>query len=350
VRLLNAIGAVDYISFGSESGDIHKLSEVAALLASEKQSPFQYGGAPISEAIRAASAEGLSYPAARERAVAILLGEEAAALLKEPNNILGIEYLKQLMQMESPIKALTIPRYAASVNAANEESGIAGATAIRRMIADGELSRAASFMPPVAAELLFNGKGAVPRILDGALFSMLCRAVSEAEAEAPSQTAAEAKTRTADAAYGGTRLSEILSATEGLENRLATAVRSAKDIDSAVRQIKTKRYTETRVRRLILHTVFGLTKEKMAIAAAEAPYARVLAMNGRGARLITKFRRVADMSFITNANRSQEDLARAPVTFAYDIKAAETWKIMATGSLKGFVERSAPPLKISGDD
>ncbi|MDR0518494.1 MAG: nucleotidyltransferase family protein, partial [Clostridiales Family XIII bacterium] len=125
VRILDGLGIVDCLSFGSESGDIGALSEVAALFADDSDR--------LNAAVRSGMSDGLSYPAARERAAAELLGEGAAALMREPNNILAIEYLKELRRQGSAIEPFTLRRHAAGAGEVNQAAGVAGATAIRRM-------------------------------------------------------------------------------------------------------------------------------------------------------------------------------------------------------------------------
>jgi predicted nucleotidyltransferase len=136
-------------------------------------------------------------------------------------------------------------------------------------------------------------------------------------------------------------LSEILSATAGLENRLISAVHRAGNMYEAVRYTKTRRYTETRVRRLILHTVTALTKESMAAAKAEPPYARVLAFNNVGAKLIRRAKNIGNIPIISNANREKPQLVPSQVTFSFDIKAAELYRLLQAKNIARFNEYTA---------
>lgn len=90
IKLLNSLGIVDYLSFGSECNDISILSEVADVLANE---PKEYKTLLSHELSR-----GVSFPKARERALMMYLNDvrRYANILSTPNNILGIEYLKAL--------------------------------------------------------------------------------------------------------------------------------------------------------------------------------------------------------------------------------------------------------------
>jgi hypothetical protein len=108
-----------------------------------------------------------------------------------------------------------------------------------------------------------------------------------------------------------------------------------------VRFTKTRRYTETRVRRLILHTILGLTKERMAAALTEPLYARVLAFSEKGAGLIRRSRTSGGIPLITNPNRQKALLTESPQTFSFALKAAEFYRLLRKGNLAGFNELTA---------
>jgi predicted nucleotidyltransferase len=345
VRIMEGLGVVDFLSFGSESGDKDALAGVAALFA---ENPAELNGA-----IREEMGKGVSYPAARERAAARLLGSGAAALMRAPNNILAIEYLRELIAVGSGIQPVTIRRASAGVGETNEAAGVAGATALRTMFeADRREGDPFAYVPDAAGARVGLPAGGHPAsslddpyrympdaavcvirehieaggrfVFADALFPHLVKSVITADASA---------------------LSGMLSATEGLENRLATAVRRARCMDEAVRYTKTRRYTETRVRRLILHTVMGLTKDAMAAALTEPPYARVLAFSETGARLIRRAKKEGSIPVITNAHRERGALAPSPVTFGYDLRAAELYRLLECGNLAGFNEKNARPYR-----
>ena len=128
VKILNSLGVVDFISFGSEIGEITPLLEVANVLYKE---PKEFSSL-ITNQLRS----GLSYPKAREIALSQFFGssQKYSSIVSNPNNILGVEYLKSLKRHKSHIRPLTIKRDYADYNSTQEKSGIASATAIRTMI------------------------------------------------------------------------------------------------------------------------------------------------------------------------------------------------------------------------
>ena len=119
VKILNSLGVVDYISFGSEIGEISPLNDVASILYREPKE-FQ-------ALILAQLKSGLSYPKAREIALSQFFGnsKKYTEVLSNPNNILGVEYLKALKRHRSHIKPLTIKRDYSDYNSTNVKNGIA---------------------------------------------------------------------------------------------------------------------------------------------------------------------------------------------------------------------------------
>ncbi len=103
VSLLERLGCVDAICFGSECGDFSLLDEIAKVTADEPQE-YQFS---LQEGLR----NGMSFPLARQMALkAYFKDDRLDLILEQPNNILGIEYLKALHRNNSPMKAYTIQR------------------------------------------------------------------------------------------------------------------------------------------------------------------------------------------------------------------------------------------------
>ena len=167
VRLLSSIGVVDAIAFGSESARVDQMKGLAQALAFESQT--------LSALITQELAKGITYPAARHAAVAAEFGKEAANMLIKPNDILAIEYLKQLYLIEAetskrglicfhpgagaigePLleEVYAVERKGSGPNDANSETGFAGASAIRTLFREGRLGEAFSYLPAQTAELI----------------------------------------------------------------------------------------------------------------------------------------------------------------------------------------------------
>lgn len=134
VQLLDGLGCVDVLSFGSEAGDIRIFQEAASFFANET-TPFQ-------NALRSHLKTGMSYPAARTAAFLSSFPpsgkeeKEIAKLLSSPNNILGIEYCKALLSLQSPIQPVTIIRKGSSYHEQNLSESYPSASALRKALTD----------------------------------------------------------------------------------------------------------------------------------------------------------------------------------------------------------------------
>jgi len=252
VYLLQALGCVDQIWFGSECGDADALQNIAGYLLSEQ----------FSTDVKPHLAEGLPFAAARSRAIAQALGADAAALNEQPNNILGIEYCKALLKLSSDIAPHTIPRFSVAHDASAANGQFASASLIRRLSAAGE--DVSPFVPPETTECL---KALWDKKQYPASLSHLERGIL---------------------GYLSTCSLEILRNTpdvsEGIENRIQAAAGTVSSLQELYDTIKTKRYSHARIRRIVLSAYLGLTKDL-----PETPsYIRVLGMTDTGAEIVKK--------------------------------------------------------------
>ena len=255
VASLAALGCVDMLVFGSECGDLPALQAVAAVL----QSPA------LPTALAPHLAAGLPFAAARQAAVAQLLGSGPAALLSFPNNILAIEYLRALARLGSDIAPLTLPRQGAAHDSLCGEAGLPSASLLRQRYRDGE--DITPWLPPAMARQLRRAgeQGAVPE-RDLWQRAMLARLRTMEEAE----------------------LAALPDVTEGLEHRLYRAARAARSVEELLALAKAKRYSHARLRRILLAAMLGLPR---GLSAAPPPYLRVLGFTPRGAEILAAAKR-----------------------------------------------------------
>ena len=148
VETLLSTNVLTHLAFGSECGDGAALQRVAAALQSEE----------FPALLRQELKVGDSFAAARERSVGKRLSPEDAALLQSPNNILGIEYCKALLDCKSTVEPLTIRRVGAAHDAKEAQGTIASASAIRTLLKEGE--QALSLMAPAMKEAYLEEKAA----------------------------------------------------------------------------------------------------------------------------------------------------------------------------------------------
>lgn len=240
-----AAGAVNILSkfchtlcFGAETGTADTLTETARALLSPRFPP----------ALRQFLDEGLSFPAARQRALERMGAD--ASVLANPNDSLGVEYCKAILSQGSPLQILTIPRQGGYHDtAAHRENP--SATFLRQEMYAGR--PIAAYVPPGAL-----CQQAVPlhslAAGERAILSRL-RAMTDAEFQA--------------LPYGS----------EGLWRKLMRESRRQATLEQILTAVKSKRYTRTRLDRMVMCAFLGLTEADLAVP---APYLRVLAMNRRG--------------------------------------------------------------------
>jgi predicted nucleotidyltransferase len=300
VRLLNAMTCVTHLAFGCEEGAVAPLAEAARVLAAEPPG--------FKEALRASLRTGRSFPRARAEALRAEAGEAAARLLDRPNNILAAEYLKQCILTGSGMTPVAVKRVGAGPRDANPRARIAGASAIREMILAGNTEEALRYMPATPAR---PDAPAAQSLRD--YFTLI---------------AAAARMRS------GKELHEIFSASEGLENRLMRALDGASDMPSLIAAIKTARYTDTRIRRFLLHTLFGITRARFAALDAAWPgYLRVLALSERGGAVLRLVKARTALPVVTNLGRQRLDPPAADL-LALDVLASDIYNLVACGDMR----------------
>lgn len=259
VKILNSLGVVDYLSFGSEVGEISPLNDVASILYKEPKE--------FSSLISAQLKSGLSYPRAREIALSQFFGtsQKYTDILNNPNNILGVEYLKSIKKHRSHIKPLTIKRDYSDYNSKTVRNGIASATAIRTMIQNGKNPH--RVVPFETYELLDacleNGK-VIPdlSVFEKEIIYILRRMTLSEIANLP-------------------------DVSEGLENRIKLAVNSVNNLNDLISNIKTKRYTQSRIQRILLYALLNISQKDINASKRLTPYIRVLGFNKHGKRIIS---------------------------------------------------------------
>lgn len=237
VSLLAALGC-DTLVFGAETPDAALLQQAAALLQREELQPL----------LRQKLSAGMTYAAARAEAAEELV-PGMGALLRTPNNILGIEYCKAILNQKAALQPMPLPRWgAAHGGAAGEHDGTPMASA--SYLRQHTLEEWAPFVPQTAMEL-YRKAAAEGQLLDAQKFETAVLALLRA---APPERFARAR-----------------GVSEGLENRLAAAVREAESLEDLYTRLKTKRYPHARLRRLVLDAALEFPAEL-----PEPPYLLVL--------------------------------------------------------------------------
>lgn len=257
VKILNSFGIVDYLCFGSESGNINELMKISSILMNEPKH--------FKKDFNKSILKGMSYSKAIGDAINSIMGTKGAC----PNNILGIEYIKAIKKLDSDIKPVTIKRINNDYNDTYLTGAISGATAIREEIRQNGLSENFRITVPkttlnIVKEKYKNQDGPVFfEDFSDLIFYQLRRAsLSD--------------------------LSKLPHIKEGIEYRIKAKSNTSTSLNELIDNIKTKRYTRTYLQRILCHTLIGITKSDVLRSKINKSlaYIRVLALNKKGRELL----------------------------------------------------------------
>lgn len=237
VKILSAF--CDDLCFGCETGDLQTLTQTASVLLSPEFPP----------ALRAELEHGYSFPVARQQALSKM--GVSSSILSQPNDILAVEYCKAILSQNSGMKPFPIHRMG-SYHERIAHPQYPSATALRELIEDGKPWTA--YIPTAAADTLAQADVHTLKAGERAVLARL-RTMSEKDFES--------------LPYGS----------EGLWRKLMHAVHSGSDLENIISQTKSKRYTRTRLDRMVMCAYLGITEE---ILNMSIPYVRVLGMRTSG--------------------------------------------------------------------
>lgn len=300
VKILESLGCSSIV-FGSESGDAGLLKDVAGSLNAG------------SEKLEAAASElartGMSYPAARAeayKAMRIGIGEERLArelgALSDPNDILAIEYIRNMKSAEP----LCVRRVSAGHGAGFDSSlEFQSAGAIRKLLGAGnDPETAAPYVPECTLRALCEEILTFPDDWSDLLRYAVLMTPAEIIEDCP-------------------------SAGEGLGNLLKQIAYMSGGWEDLIKAVKSKRYTYTRISRLCMQLILGITRSG---CAADSPaYARVLGFSDRGRQLLAGLRKTEGegLPVITNINKEAGSLSEsAAEMLALDVKAADVYNLI----------------------
>jgi len=306
VSVLDASGVVDSLCFGSESGELASLQQLASLLTEE---PERFATL-LSELLKA----GLPYPSAFSSAAETYLQErgmgEHAYSLTQPNHTLGLHYLIALRKLNSSIVPYTLRREKSGYGQTDiTDAKIASATALRKLLLgeSGSLDQLAAYVPASTLAILRRETeaGRAPIHWDSFARPLFHELYRHAAAE----------------------LAEFAEVSEGLEHRLRGILSELPEYSVAalLEALKTKRYTRTKLQRTLLRILLGHRKELLSPErlAAGVDYIRVLGFTERGRLLLRDMRRKAKVPVVASAAKhdspylAMEALATGAYSLAY---------------------------------
>jgi predicted nucleotidyltransferase len=291
VLLLGGLGVVDGISFGCENTDVNVLRS-AADAAVKAATP---------EKLKPLLDQGISFPAAMHQILSLESGPLIAEIFEDPNNTLAVEYIKSMNFLKLDFDILPIKREGTSHNSTETNGDFASGSTIRQMIEDGD--DFSNFVPKETADAIAEYEEAEELCyfenLERELIYALRRSLPIEIAKTP-------------------------DVGQGLENRIYEAARSATSLEELIEMIKTKRYTEAHIRRVLLAFFIGALASDVMVPPT---YGRVLALNDRGAEILA-----------ASAEKNKDGENHLAVSFTTDLKETLT---KGSFNVKRFVHLAA---------
>ena len=212
-------------------------------------------------------AKGVSYPKAQEKAVLMYLSDirKYANVLSNPNNILGIEYLKAIKKLKSTIFPITIKRDSDHNSTDLSSENFVSSMAIRKSV--NKISKFQDFIPQFSYDILDN------QIKHG----KIVKNISTFEKEIIYKLRTMSKEE----------IMNLPDVTEGLENSIISASNSCNNLLDLISFVKSKRYTRTRIQRILLYALLGITKQDIVNSKKISPYIRILGVNENGKKILS---------------------------------------------------------------
>ena len=262
VKILNELGIVDTISFGMEADDVSTLNNIANVLVNE---PPEYRAILEHEL-----GKGNSFPKARENALMMYLNDikRYANVIKGSNNILAIEYLKALKKQKSSIVPFGVKREKVYYNSTKIIDEYASATGIRNLLLHNQLEEVRKVVPAKSYSILLNNLRQGTYVLDIIAYN------DEIIYKLRSMTVKQ--------------IANLPDVSEGLEYLIKDVSNKTNNLIELINGIKSKRYTQTRIQRILLYALLGITKNDMELSKKITPYIRVLGCSEKGKMLLSQ--------------------------------------------------------------
>jgi len=294
IKLLDSLQIIDYLCFGCETDNLDTLYSISNFLHIEPQK--------YKELIVSNSKNGYEFPRARAQAICEyhrifgidglekISPSELNKLLKYPNNILALEYIKHLINLKSKIKPIAIKRMGASYHQKNIKGKISSATSIRN-----EILNSLSF--PKTNPFIINDK--IKSTIPQSVFPILEKELREGRGPIIFDSYRQYILATLRR-MSLEDISRVQGVTEGLENRIKKASLKSCTVEQLINSIKTRRYTRTKIQRIILHLMTNLSKKDVKTLNRCGPlYARVLGFSKKGKTLLKTIKKISSTPLIS---------------------------------------------------
>ncbi len=257
-KLLNYLN-VDYLVFGSECGDIDKLKSIADI----------QGKKEYNDLFKKYLDSGISYPNSLAKAV-----KNFGFIINKPNDILGVAYIRELNKLNSNIIPITIKR-TSDYNSKSLDNDIVSATSIREKIKEIDIKK---YVPENSYNYLKDNL----YFIDDYFIYLKYKIISEID-----------------------NLYIYQTVDEGIENKIKKVIYNSNSYEELINNIKSKRYTRSKIKRMLLHILVSFTKED-AKKMKDIRYIRVLGFNKKGQKYLNKIKKNISVPLYTNFNKNMQ--------------------------------------------
>lgn len=289
VKIINALGISDGLCFGVESGTKEEYLSLATLLNDESKE--------YKKALKEKLADGVSLAKAKVDALKDLGKEFNDELISSPNNVLGIEYTKALLKLNSAIEIFPMIREG-DHNDLTLKDKITSASSIREILKTGKIKKVKKNVP----SYVYDDLKKYPFVFDLLIMSSLIRTTPEFLATLP-------------------------DCTEGLENRIKALSKDNQTVEELVKKVTTKRYPSARIRRILLSNLLGITKDLVNECLESPLYAKVLAVNQDRKDIISELTEKSSIPLITRKSDVDNLKKTAKKCFEIDVLAQDLYNL-----------------------
>ena len=290
VNIINAFGCVDGLCFGVESGEKQAYLTLANAMLDESKE--------FKKALKNKLESGVSLAKAKFEALKALGNTDLDQnLISSPNNILGLEYTKAILKNKSKIEIYPMLREG-DHNDQTLKKGVTSATSIRQVLKTGNIKKLKKSVPP----FVFGDLKEYPYSFDKLIMSAVITSSAE-------------------------KIAEICDCTEGLENRIKAFSKDNRTVETLVDKVSTKRYTSTRIRRILMANLLGINKDFVFNCLENKLYAKILAVNSDSKDLISLIASKSSIPILTRKSDASNLKKTALKCFEKDCLANDLYNL-----------------------
>ena len=293
INVISGLNVAEGLCFGAETADKDKFLALAAAMNDESKE--------FKKALKEQLETGVSLAKAKFLALKSLgLNELDESLISSPNNILGLEYTKAILKRGGNIDIYPLLREGSDHNDATLKKGVTSAPSIRCAIRAGHVNKPKKSLPP----FVYKDLNEYPFAFDKLIMAKVITTPAE-------------------------QLEKISDCTEGLENRIKALSKDNRTVDALVEKASTKRYPATRIRRILLSNLLGITDDFVQDCLNSDLYAKVLAVDSQSKDVISLLSENSSIPVLTRKSDAAALKKTAAKCFGLDALANDLYNLVA---------------------